>query len=429
MISKRYNNQKIENVHFQKIVIFGENGVGKSSFISLIENFENDNYRLKNAKDDKIKNDLFSEDPNGNIPLVETIKKINVKINESKTIHYNLYEVNTDAFDLIKMNLDTLLFQVECIIFMYNNKETFNNIPKFINSIYSLKMQNINIPIFIVQNKFQNIEKGQINEKEVDKIIKKNIKENIKEEEQPNLIYKKISLIEKKDYLELFSDIYRNLKEQEEETNNVFNLVKFKYGFNYYKNIILDDYNNLNIIRIILLGESSTGKTTFINYLNKFTLVKQDNREENDYLISANIKNKECIIKITDTLGAKSKNNISKTFDGFLLFFDLTNKESFIAIDNYIKIINSYDESSAIILLGNKVDDNKNRHVKKQEVMEFVEKRGIKYYECSCKFGINIYEILNEISFMSFNKKGNKIEDTNIIDSKDKSNNYYCYIS
>lgn len=173
MISKSNNNQKIENVHFQKIVIFGENGVGKSSFISLIENFENDNYRLKNAKDDKIKNDLFSEDPNGNIPLVETIKKINVKINESKTIHYNLYEVNTDAFDLIKMNLDTLLFQVECIIFMYNNKETFNNIPKFINSIYSLKMQNINIPIFIVQNKFQNIEKGQINEKEVDKIIKK----------------------------------------------------------------------------------------------------------------------------------------------------------------------------------------------------------------------------------------------------------------
>ena len=51
-------------------------------------------------------------------------------------------------------------------------------------------MQNINIPIFIVQNKFRNIEKGLIDEKEVDKIIKKNIKENIKEE-QPNLIYKK----------------------------------------------------------------------------------------------------------------------------------------------------------------------------------------------------------------------------------------------
>ena len=423
MITKPKYSQNNNYAHFQKIVVLGENGVGKSSFISSIENFENsNNHEINNI--DKINNNLSSKDPIGNYLLVEEIKKINVKINEFRTIHYNFYKINTDKFDLIKTNLDTLLFQVECIVFIYRNKETFDNIPKFINSINSLKMNYKNIPIFLVQNKIKNdeyndLKEEQIGEKKVEEIIESMKKNN------SNLIDKKI--MEEDDYLQIFLDIDRNLNNQEEKTNINYNLVKFPLIL--IEKNILDDYKKIKL-QISLLGESSTGKSEFIKYLNKLKLVK---KVKNDYLISANIENKECIIQIKDTLGKQSKNNISKTSDGFLLFYDLTIEKSFNAIDDYIKIIKSNDKSndksSEIILLGNKVDDTKNRHVKKQYVMEFAAKREIKYYECSCKNGINIYEILNEISLMSFNGKENKIEDINSIEDNIGYSYACCFIS
>ena len=41
----RNNNSKI--VHYQKINIFGDSGVGKSSLILHMENYESDDFKLK----------------------------------------------------------------------------------------------------------------------------------------------------------------------------------------------------------------------------------------------------------------------------------------------------------------------------------------------------------------------------------------------
>ena len=41
--------EDIENdiIHFQKINIFGDSGVGKTSLISCMENFNNNNFEIK----------------------------------------------------------------------------------------------------------------------------------------------------------------------------------------------------------------------------------------------------------------------------------------------------------------------------------------------------------------------------------------------
>ena len=44
--------KKILIIHYQKINIFGEIGIGKPSLISHMENYDNDNFKLK-------ENDLF----------------------------------------------------------------------------------------------------------------------------------------------------------------------------------------------------------------------------------------------------------------------------------------------------------------------------------------------------------------------------------
>ena len=420
-------NKVNETEHYQKIIIFGENGVGKSSFISCLENYEKDDYEIKTKTDNNISNDSLNENPNS--LLVEQIKKINIAINEDRKVYYYIYEVNIEGFDFIKENLDTLLVQVECIIFMYNNKETFDNIPKFIETIDSLNIQNRNIPMILVYNKFpnndeNNLEEEKNNEKEIDQIIQEISKEKL------DLIHKKISLIEKYDYQNVFLEIDRkfNPENKHKNYNDVNNKVKFKYPFKKYKNKTLDNYNDIKTLEIILLGESNTGKTTFLNYLDdKMIEDMKPNSEINDYQIFANICDMDCRIKIIDTIGEKSKktltNEIIQKTDGFLLFFDLTNEDSFKVIDNYIRKIKSINGSNEIILLGNKIDDNEKRVVKKKDVIEYGEKNQIKYYECSCKFGINIYEILNEICLMSFNKNENI--DKVIYDKNTNINHYF----
>ena len=121
-------------IHYQKINIFGEAGVGKSSLISHMENYDNDNFKLK-------ENDLFksnsSLDSNIEQSLIEQIKRVKISINDKSNLFLNLYETNLVNYDDIKINLDTLLLQTECIIIMWDSSkyETFDNVPNFYSTI------------------------------------------------------------------------------------------------------------------------------------------------------------------------------------------------------------------------------------------------------------------------------------------------------
>ena len=423
MISEsKDENKQSDKVHFQKIIIFGEKGVGKADFISYMENFDKDESKENKRKDSS---NLDESSDNNNNSLVEQIKKISCNINEDRKVYYYVYEVNIDAFDYIKINLDTLLVQTECIIMMYNNKDSFENLPNLIETIESLISQNKlkNVPIFVVQNKIQidsnnnNLsEKEEENEeKEIDNIIEDIKKENL------NIIHKKVYVLEKDDYPTLFLEIDRKLFNPDYKNNNDFvNLVKFRYPFNKHKNEIINSYYNVTKLKIILLGEFKSGKTSFLHYLDdkiedvKSIDISKSNRNYNEYNIYGKICNEEVYINLIDIEGEKPldniKDNLLQDVDGFLLFFDLSNEDSFKAIDNYLKKIESVNGTNQIILLGNKVDDNESRKIKKADVKEYIQDKNIKYYECSCKYGINIYEILNEISFMSFNRYQNNNE-------------------
>ena len=149
------NKDNKDMIHYQKINIFGEPGVGKSSFISYLENYNDDNFIIE--EQNVLKESFQSIKSNiKESSLVEQIKKIKIEINEDRNLYLNVYETNIDRFDAIKMNLETLLFQTECIIIMWdNNVKTFGNIIELINTIKnSLKyITDRNVPFILLQNK------------------------------------------------------------------------------------------------------------------------------------------------------------------------------------------------------------------------------------------------------------------------------------
>ena len=397
---------KKDMIHYQKINIFGEPGVGKSSFISYLENYGNDNFVIEE------KNELKEsfQSINSNIAqssLVEQIKKIKFELNENKNLYLNVYETNIDRFDTIKMNLETLLFQTECIIIMWdNNVKTFENIEQLINTIKdSLKNKNERtVPFILLQNKIDlNLENSRSSNNDNNIDVDKSI-EKIKKENQ-NFVFKKISLLNRDDFFNVLLEIDRNIdRTQVENKNDVIDLVNVDYPIKELK----DNDGQYSEIKIALLGDSNTGKTSFLNVLNEKRIDNMISTvgPENT-IFYAYIKNKKYKIKICDTAGQEKfrslTSNYIKDMDGFLLFFDVTNKESFISINYWREFINDNNLSKEIILLANKIDESDKREVKKTEAKEYAEKNNIKYIECSCKDNNNIYEILNEIILMSFN--------------------------
>ena len=427
---------KNDTIHFHKINIFGDSGVGKTSLISCMENFTDDNFEIKEDLH-KNSNEVSFE---ASSSIVEQIKKLTFNINDNRKVYYNIYETSINRYNEIKINLDVLLKQTECIIIMWNNSDTdtFDNIQNLVLTIKDSKDITFdNIPIFLVQNKID----LELNESKSSKASKasrseKEIINTINEIKNghSNIIHKKISLLNKNDYQELILDIDRKLNNKVEKKNKeIYDLVKFKYPFNIDKmnpdNSYIKKYIK-NTINIVLLGDSNTGKTSFLLYLDEKPI---DNGIStvgiNDYPIFADVCDENAIIKIMDTAGQERYNSLSndltKKAHGFLLFFDVTNKSTFNSLDKYIDKIKSYNGSNEIILLGNKIDESEHREVQKQDAKTYADNKDIKYYECSSKYGINILEVLNEITFMSFKryKVTYKNDDNSIIEKKDNQNN------
>ena len=204
------NTKNDELVHFFKINIFGNFGVGKSSLFSLMKNYSDDNFKTQNNLD---KSNESIEPYNESLTLAEQTKKVIIDFNEDRNLYFNLYETNLDRYDAIKMNLDTLLFQTDCIINMWDNSnmESFDNIQNFITTIeaginqYKFR----NVPIFVLQNKTDlnmdlDIEVGEDIEE-----LKQSI-EDLKKD-HPKIIYKQISLLDKDCFEELLYKLYQKI--------------------------------------------------------------------------------------------------------------------------------------------------------------------------------------------------------------------------
>ena len=181
------------------------------------------------------------------------------------------------------------------------------------------------------------------------------------------------------------------------------------------------------ILRVILLGDSNVGKTSlimrYIKYEFKNSFISTIGVEYDSKIIKKGKKNIR--LEIIDTGGQEKFHCLTKSFfnkvDGIIFVFDLTNKQSFENLKNWLKEAESYTEDFEYILVGNKKDLINSIEVNQESLKDNDLFNGTKYFEVSAKTGENIEECFEELTDLILNK----IKKTQSFNDFNKNNSFY----
>jgi len=151
--------------------------------------------------------------------------------------------------------------------------------------------------------------------------------------------------------------------------------------------------------KILTVGDNGVGKTSFV--------VKWGGDVENPQNVDSRSKkltidNKHIDCILWDTGGMERFRNITITYyrgaQAVILFYDLTNKDSFENLNVWFGDSERYTNGQAqLFVVGNKLDLEGERMIKEEEITEFCESKNIKHFEASAKTGENVENIINMI--------------------------------
>ena len=160
------------------------------------------------------------------------------------------------------------------------------------------------------------------------------------------------------------------------------------------------DKNVEILYKVLLLGDWSVGKTCLLmRYMeNTFTEIHLSTIGIDSKIKIVNLKEGlEAKIQIWDTAGQERYKTISKSYikgaNGILLVYDVTQRDSFEGIKNWVKQIKDLVSSRVnVVLIGNKIDLVNQREVKTEEGEQLGKEFNYQFFETTAKDGININE-------------------------------------
>ena len=107
-------------------------------------------------------------------------------------------------------------------------------------------------------------------------------------------------------------------------------------------------------------------------------------------------------VKIWDTAGQERFKTITYSFyrqaQGVLICYDVTNRESFENVKNWIDSIDNHAKPNIQkVLIGNKIDLIDDRKITKEEAQNLADEHNIPYFETSAKLDKNVSEVIHFI--------------------------------
>ena len=159
---------------------------------------------------------------------------------------------------------------------------------------------------------------------------------------------------------------------------------------------------------ILLLGDLAVGKTSLIaRYTNGvFSETYISTVGIENLLKQEIINNENVLVKIWDTAGQERFRAITPSIlrnaEGVIIVFDVTSKESFENIKEWINTlkINVGDNANSIpvIIVGNKIDKEDEREIEKNDALKFAEDNKYKYFETSAKTGEGVDDAFRDMA-------------------------------
>ncbi|XP_057700443.1 ras-related protein Rab-3D-like [Corythoichthys intestinalis] len=167
------------------------------------------------------------------------------------------------------------------------------------------------------------------------------------------------------------------------------------------------DPANLNfdyMFKLLIIGNSSVGKTSFLfrytddSFTSAFvSTVGIDFKVKTIYRNNKRIK-----LQIWDTAGQERYRTITTAYYrgamGFLLIYDITSQESFVAVQDWGTQIKTYSwDNAQVVLVGNKLDLEEERKVPTEEAQRLATELGFQFFEASAKECINVKQVFDKI--------------------------------
>ena len=153
------------------------------------------------------------------------------------------------------------------------------------------------------------------------------------------------------------------------------------------------------IFKVLLLGNSNVGKSSlflrFVDDIWNDTFVPTIGV---DFKIKTfDIDEKRIKMQIWDTAGQERFKNIIASYyrgaHGILLIYDVTDKDSFKNLSNWLIEIEKNSSKNVLkVLIGNKTDLEEKRVISYNQAKEFADSYGLKYIETSAKKNLNVNE-------------------------------------
>jgi len=157
------------------------------------------------------------------------------------------------------------------------------------------------------------------------------------------------------------------------------------------------DYDYL--FKLVLIGDSGVGKSCLL-------LRFADDAFTESYISTigvdfrfrtVKIDNKTVKLQIWDTAGQERFRTITSAYyrgaDGIIMVYDVTSKDSFDHVNDWLKEVNRYaSEGTCKLLVGNKSDRSVDKVVTSEQAKEFADDLGIAFLETSAKSAKNVEE-------------------------------------
>ncbi|CAH8630403.1 unnamed protein product [Schistosoma bovis] len=159
--------------------------------------------------------------------------------------------------------------------------------------------------------------------------------------------------------------------------------------------------NSLPTFKLLLIGDSCVGKTSLLIRFKDGIFLK------GSYISTVGIDYKTKTVKandqlvrlqIWDTAGQEKFRSLTKSYyrdtNAVLLVYDICKMDSFSNIKSWMSEINANIQSNnnniLIILVGNKLDEERNRMVTKKEGERLAQQTDALFWETSAKTGANV---------------------------------------